>query len=746
MKAKPLLFSFSLFAFFIFQFSFAYGQWQWQNPLPQGNTLNDVFFIDQNTGWTVGDAGTIMKSIDGGLNFDLINYPTHQNFSCVEFFNANTGLIAGSSGMILKTLDGGMNWSQVDAGITGNFTDMSIVNSSLVWLVSDDGTIIKSTDYGDSWQGSYIDEAMQFKSLSFVDEGHGWAAGYNDSYYSGMVRTSDGGNTWISLEPPFEFALLEICFTDTLIGYAYSNSGDYEDFLAKTTNGGDSWDIINDELYYGDFHDIFFTDSVHGWIAGSSNTIPGYYGILFFTDDGGINWYPGENLGWENLFDFNAVYFINNQTGWMVGSFGNTLYTFDGGEHWTRTNPGSNSNSSLKDVFFIDENDGWVVGGSLYPGVSMILHTPDGGNSWIVQVAPTDNILGSVYFTSPQEGWITTERSAGGWWSEILHTTNGGNTWEIQYSIDYDQGTFSDICFTDGFHGWAVGEVGHTYPPPLQSLIYHTWNGGDTWMDYSYLASNAISSVYFTDSQHGWMAGHKVILHTSSGGQTWEEIWTGPHFLQDIFFTDEQHGWAIGDSATRYPHRDVIMRTTDGGMTWEEQFPGFGSYKKSIFFTDNEHGWIARDEGDILYTVDGGITWDHMFLNTNYALGGIWFNDIDNGWVVGGYDAIFHIDNGSIVSVKEETPIQPSTFNLQHYPNPTSGIVDFRFSIFDFRWVTVRIYDVQGREVATVMEGRCSGDQVVRWDASSFPAGIYFYRLTTDDCRLTTCSGKILKH
>ena len=36
-------------------------QWFWQNPLPQGNNLNAVEFVDANTAWAVGDAGTILN-------------------------------------------------------------------------------------------------------------------------------------------------------------------------------------------------------------------------------------------------------------------------------------------------------------------------------------------------------------------------------------------------------------------------------------------------------------------------------------------------------------------------------------------------------------------------------------------------------------------------------------------------------------------------------------------------------------
>jgi hypothetical protein len=49
----------------------------------------------------------------------------------------------------------------------------------------------------------------------------------------------------------------------------------------------------------------------------------------------------------------------------------------------------------------------------------------------------------------------------------------------------------------------------------------------------------------------------------------------------------------------------------------------------------------------------------------------------------------------------------------------------------------------EGQEVATVLEGSWSEDQVVRWDATVLPTGVYYYLLTTDDRRLTT--GKIVK-
>ena len=40
--------------------------WFWQNPLPQGNDLSSVHFVDEYVGWAIGKFGTIIRTTDGG--------------------------------------------------------------------------------------------------------------------------------------------------------------------------------------------------------------------------------------------------------------------------------------------------------------------------------------------------------------------------------------------------------------------------------------------------------------------------------------------------------------------------------------------------------------------------------------------------------------------------------------------------------------------------------------------------------
>jgi hypothetical protein len=102
------------------------------------------------------------------------------------------------------------------------------------------------------------------------------------------------------------------------------------------------------------------------------------------------------------------------------------------------------------------------------------------------------------------------------------------------------------------------------------------------------------------------------------------------------------------------------------------------------------------------------------------------------------------------VGVPEEVGSRQSS--VVSFPNPTSGTADFRLKISDFGKVSLKIYNAQGQTVAVVLDEEIpTGEQIVRFDASELPAGIYFYRLTilralpsghADDSRLTT--GKLV--
>ena len=87
-----------------------------------------------------------------------------------------------------------------------------------------------------------------------------------------------------------------------------------------------------------------------------------------------------------------------------------------------------------------------------------------------------------------------------------------------------------------------------------------------------------------------------------------------------------------------------------------------------------------------------------------------------------------------IVSVDEGLTAPGGYALLPNHPNPFNPGTTFMFTIPRRSFVTLEVYDIHGREVATVVEGvREPGSHEVQWDASGVASGVYFYRLIAGD-------------
>jgi hypothetical protein len=95
------------------------------------------------------------------------------------------------------------------------------------------------------------------------------------------------------------------------------------------------------------------------------------------------------------------------------------------------------------------------------------------------------------------------------------------------------------------------------------------------------------------------------------------------------------------------------------------------------------------------------------------------------------------------VGVDEFQDSKISRFQIHIYPNPTSGIYNLQFTIYNLQSVSVSIYDVHGREVALVMDEKLpAGEHVVRYDMAGLPEGVYLVRAIAGD---QATSEKIIK-
>jgi len=92
-------------------------------------------------------------------------------------------------------------------------------------------------------------------------------------------------------------------------------------------------------------------------------------------------------------------------------------------------------------------------------------------------------------------------------------------------------------------------------------------------------------------------------------------------------------------------------------------------------------------------------------------------------------------EQGIIDDVESDGKVAVYDFSLaQNYPNPFNPSTVIRYSVSSAQLVTLKIYDVLGREVATLVnEEKPSGNYEVEFNASKFSSGIYFYTLTAGE-------------
>jgi hypothetical protein len=97
-----------------------------------------------------------------------------------------------------------------------------------------------------------------------------------------------------------------------------------------------------------------------------------------------------------------------------------------------------------------------------------------------------------------------------------------------------------------------------------------------------------------------------------------------------------------------------------------------------------------------------------------------------------GATSVYHIvlQTSTTTNVVEKNTI-PYKFALrQNYPNPFNPSTTIRYSLQTASTVTLKIYDLLGREVATLANGmQSAGEYIARFDGSRFASGVYFYRL-----------------
>ncbi|HMR40448.1 MAG TPA: T9SS type A sorting domain-containing protein [Ignavibacteria bacterium] len=382
---------------------------------------------------------------------------------------------------------------------------------------------------------------------------------------------------------------------------------------------------------------------------------------------------------------------------------------------------------NLRNVFFINNNTGWISGDS-----GFIARTDNGGENWTVQPTNLSEQIQDFFFVNDRLGWAlaweVSPDSSEYYGTKILKTTNGGINWTVtMYS---EPNIFMNaVYFIDSVKGFLAGS-------PL--TIVYTLNSGERWFpadtDTSLAAGFPVVNLKFTDSLNGYACGGfrdiaGSMWRTSNGGFNWKGTIVGPEPLNDIFIFSPQKAIAAGGD---FEYGSSTVRTSNGGLNWLYDTLGTFGVASAIDFRTPYNGWIALGIAQkFAFSNDSGNTWQTAFTPDSVPVFGIFFADSIHGWAVG-YDGMVLKYNPAMIGVS------PSILNsipdkiklYQNYPNPFNPVTKLEFGIPDWGFVSLKIYDAIGAEVETLVNENLSrGSYIVNWNASDFPSGVYYYIL-----------------
>ncbi len=267
--------------------------------------ISDIYFIDTDIGYAVGRNGLIIKTTNGGLNWTIQTLPENFNIfttlRSVYFINANTGYIVGDYGNILTTSDGGQNWTLQNSGISSNLWSVFFTNSTTGYAVGNLGTILKTIDRGVNWtkysaQPDYGTPIL--RSVYFSDVNTGYIAGNSGT----ILKTNDGGNNWSIQESGTTIYIFSIHFTDNKTGYAVGGGQ-----ILKTTDGGLKW--ITEKFMSTSLYHIYFYKKT-GYLVGHQGT------ILKLDQSGSYIWSP--EIGLSSTIISNPIAYPKETTKYSV--------------------------------------------------------------------------------------------------------------------------------------------------------------------------------------------------------------------------------------------------------------------------------------------------------------------------------------------------------------------------------------------------------------------------------------------
>ena len=655
-------------------------------------------------GWLYAgtDDGLIFKSINNGINWNNLNLG---NSATIWSFNLtkDSTLYAGTLFNILQKKNNSDNWTEINFQ-DPNFPSMFTDTLDNLYVYTSNGYIFISTDNGSTWSTNYAKGFMSMNVMytclynkrliaSFSDQtsflGSGW----------GIALSDDQGVTWRwnnnGLPPKFDAAFrLVKSGDDTYVGTDAAG-------VFKSTDYGDSWFSANNGIYAANTVGISFDNEGSIYAACWSNGV-------YKSTDKGQTW-ELKNEGFTTSYVYSIISDDNGIL--LAGTDHGAFRSTNKGESWVQI-------TSIFFYSFYKDNLNRIYGLSYGSG---IYRSTNQGSTW----TRIDNgfINGYVFGFAIDSSQNIYAGTRSGY---IYKSTNDGSSWSNVYQRGFSNSALSSI---------AVAPNGTIFATDIKEGLLRSTDKGHNWN--LLLADNSSPQAYPVNVDKNGVVyvasdTSNKFYSSTDNGDTWNDI-TGnmyPISVYDIKFDNDGNLYLATDesvwtnSSNPLPVEITSFTATADKSTvtlkWntatEVNNSGFGIERKLTDSTKWQNIDFIKGSGTSKKQNK------YTYVNKNLAAGKYNFRlkQLDNN---GNYK-YYQLDKLVIVN-------NPTAFELdQNYPNPFNPSTNIRFSLPTKQFVTLKVYNILGEEVTTLVnEEKPEGQYTLNFSVKNMTSGVYFYTM-----------------
>jgi photosystem II stability/assembly factor-like uncharacterized protein len=502
--------------------------------------------------------------------------------------------------------------------------------------------------------------------------------------YDGIYRSTNNGLNWVNVNNGVLYST-RIPTVEFIGSTIYA--GTYGNGLFTSTDNGDNWNT-----------NAFNYTYLNKIVVNGGNIYIGTYGsALYYSSNNGSNWIQANN-GLDSWWIFDIAF---SGSTIFAGSYLNGIYR------------STNNMTSWSEVGFNKTQINELVtdGINIFAATqgSKIYRTSNSGANWIPASFGFIGQYISAIYNSDVDLYAGT--SIGNINSSFFLSTDKGNTWQSRGLIGR---SILDIVETG--NNIFVGTA--NYGVQLSTNKGLNWVSVNNGLINQYINTMCVSGTnIFAGTQGGG------VFMTTNNGDNWETV---PDIYRSVCYSFS----SLGSKIVAGTNSGVFL-STNNGINWS-MIGLLDEWIHSLAINDSII--IAGTSYGVFYTNDNGTNW----IQRNQGLGNVPVSSIlvNNGYVyVGTNDnSVWKRPLSEVVGIQNFSTEIPSKYSLsQNYPNPFNPVTKVKFSILNAGNVKITVYNVQGREVQTLVnESLKPGTYEASFDGSQITSGVYFYKLITD--------------